>query len=332
MAAGATAPLHATIGHHTLQDPASRRGDMPYRPLGRTGEHVSLVGLGGHHIGRIGDEKESVALIRAAIDAGITFMDNCWDYHGGASETRMGKALQDGYRKKVFLMTKIDGQTRAAAARQLDESLQRLRTDVIDLLQYHEIIRCEDPDRIFAGGCAHEAVAEARSAGKVRFVGFTGHKDPYVHLRMLEVAAKKGFRFDAVQMPLNAMDAHFRSFERQVLPVLVQDGIGVLAMKSMGDGLLLKSNTLDATEGLHYGMNLPVSTVITGIDSKKILDQALAAVRTFRPLTADQRKTLLERTAAAAAEGRFEKFKTTNAIDGTAKNPQWLGEPDQMGG
>src|SRR5216684_1341527 len=200
----------------------------------------------------------------------------------------MGKALQDGYRNKVFLMTKIDGRTKKAAAEQLDQSLQRLKTEVIDLLQFHEVIRLEDPDRIFAEGGALEAVLAAKKAGKVRFVGFTGHKDPLVHLRMLEVAAKHSFRFDTVQMPLNVMDAHFRSFGEKVLPVLIKEGIGVLGMKSMGDGLILKSKTVTPAECLHYAMTLPTATVITGIDSLEILKQDLEAVKTFRPLTEKQ--------------------------------------------
>jgi predicted aldo/keto reductase-like oxidoreductase len=305
------------------------RGEMIYRELGRTGENVSAIGLGGHHIGRQKEEKESIEIIRAAIDAGITFMDNCWDYHDGGSEIRMGKALQDGYRKKVFLMTKIDGRTRQAAAEQLDQSLQRLRTDVIDLLQFHEVIRLEDPDRIFAENGALKAVEAARKWGKIRFIGFTGHKDPLVHLRMLEVAAEHGFRFDAVQMPLNVMDAQFRSFGQKVLPVLVREGIGVLAMKPMGDGPILKSKAVTPVECLHYSMTLPVSTVITGIDSLKILKQDLEAVRTFRPLTKKEVAALLSRTSAAAADGRFEAFKTTNAFDGTAHNPAWLGAADE---
>ena len=305
------------------------RGDMRYRALGRTGEEVSLVGLGGHHIGRQKEEMESIAIIRAAVDSGITFMDNCWDYHDGGSEVRMGKALRDGYRKKVFLMTKIDGRTKKAAAEQIDQSLQRLQTGVIDLIQHHEVLRLEDPDRIFAEGGAQEAVLEAKKAGKIRFVGFTGHKDPLVHLRMLEVAAKHGFRFDTVQMPLNLMDAHFRSFEKHVLPALVKEGIGVLGMKSMGDGLILKSKTVTPVECLHYAMTLPTATVITGIDSLEILKQALEAVKTFRPLTAEQVAALLRRTAKAASEGRFEPFKTTNGFDGTAQHPEWLGAPDK---
>ncbi|QEL20655.1 aldo/keto reductase [Limnoglobus roseus] len=304
------------------------RGDMRYRTLGRTGEEVSLLGLGGHHIGRQKEEKESIEIIRTAIDAGVTFLDNCWDYHDGGSEVRMGKALQGGYRKKVFLMTKIDGRTKKAAAQQIEDSLGRLRTDVIDLVQFHEIIRLEDPDRIFADGAALEAVQEAKKAGKLRFVGFTGHKDPLVHLRMLEVAAAHGFRFDAVQMPLNVMDAHFRSFEKKVLPELVKEQVGVLGMKSLGDGSILKSKTATPVECLHYAMSLPTSVVVSGMDSLAILRQNLAAVKSFKPLTGEQVAELLGRTAKAAAEGKYERFKTTNGFDGTAKNPKWLGADD----
>jgi len=304
------------------------RGEMRYRTLGRTGEQVSVIGLGGHHIGRQKHEKDSIEIIRAAVDAGINFMDNCWDYHNGGSEIRMGKALKDGYRKRVFLMTKIDGRTKEEAARQIDQSLQRLQTETIDLLQHHEVLRLEDPDRIFARRGAMEAVLAAQKAGKVRFIGFTGHKDPLVHLRMLEVAAQHEFRFDTVQMPLNVMDAHFRSFRQNVLPTLVRDGIGVLGMKPMGDGLILKSKTVTPLECLHYAMTLPTSTVITGIDSLKILKQDLEAVKTFRPLSEKQMSALLARTARAASQGRFEGFKTTNGFDGTAKNPAWLGTAD----
>ena len=326
----ATSTLATATGGITLaRSDETRRGDMLYRQLGRTKEEVSVLGLGGHHIGRQADEKESIAIIRTAIDAGINFMDNCWDYHEGGSEIRMGKALNDGYRKKVFLMTKLDGRTKKAATEQIDESLRRLQTDVIDLIQHHEVIRMEDPDRIFAEGGAQEAVLAARKAGKVRFVGFTGHKDPQVHLRMLEVSKEHGFRFDAVQMPLNVLDAHFRSFEKHVVPVLVRDGIGVLGMKAMGDGLVLKSKAASAVECLHYAMSLPTSTVITGIDSLEILKQDLDAVKNFRPLTEEQLKALLGRTASAASQGKFERFKTTNGFDGTARNPAWLGESDK---
>jgi predicted aldo/keto reductase-like oxidoreductase len=304
------------------------RAEMRFRPLGRTGEEVSVIGLGGHHIGRQKDESDSIRIIRAAVDAGINFMDNCWDYHDGGSEVRMGKALKHGYRNKVFLMTKIDGRTKKEASKQIDQSLKRLQTDVIDLLQHHEVIRMEDPDRIFAEGGAQEAVLQAKKAGKIRFIGFTGHKDPLVHLRMLDVAAQHEFRFDAVQMPLNVMDAHFRSFEKHVLPVLVKEGIGVLGMKSMGDGLILKSKTVTPVKCLHYAMTLPTSTVITGIDSFKILEQDLEAVRTFRPFSEKQMSALLARTALPASQGRFEGFKTTNGFDGTAHNPAWLGAAD----
>jgi aryl-alcohol dehydrogenase-like predicted oxidoreductase len=307
----------------------TRKGDMLYRQLGRTKEEVSAIGLGGHHIGRLKEEKDSVALIRAAVDAGITFMDNCWDYHDGKSEEWMGKALADGYRKKVFLMTKIDGRTKKAAAEQIDQSLKRLRTDVIDLIQHHEVIRLEDPDRIFADGGAQEAVEAARKAGKVRYVGFTGHKDPLVHLRMLEVAKDHGVTFDAAQMPLNVLDAHFRSFEKQVVPALLKAGVGVLGMKSMGDGLVLKSKAATPVECLRYALSLPTSVVISGIDSQDILKQNLTVVKDFKPLTEKEAADLLARTKAAAAKGEWERFKTTNAFDGTAQHPTWLGEPDQ---
>jgi predicted aldo/keto reductase-like oxidoreductase len=300
-------------------------GGMIYRQLGRTGEKVSAIGLGGFHIGGQKDEQESIRIIRGAIDRGITFLDNCWDYHGGSSELRMGKALADGYRQKVFLMSKIDGRNRETAARQIDESLKRLQTDRIDLMQFHEIIRMEDPDRIFAPGGAMEAMRAAKQAGKIRFIGFTGHKDPLVHQRMLEVAAANRFRFDAVQMPLNVMDAHFRSFERKVLPMLQRNGIGVLGMKPMGDGVILQSKVVTPIECLHYALSLPTSTVITGIDSMPILDQAIEAARTFKQMGKTEISALLARTAQAASTGKYELFKTDVRFDGTAKNPQWLG-------
>ena len=237
----------------------------------------------------------------------------------------MGKALRDGYRDKVFLMTKIDGRTKQAAAEQIDESLKRLQTDHVDLMQHHEVIRLEDPDRIFAEGGAQEALLEAQKAGKIRYIGFTGHKDPFVHLRMLEVAAKHHFRFDTVQMPLNVMDAHFRSFEHEVLPVLVKDQIGVLGMKSMADKKIVDSGVVTPLECLHYAMTLPTSVVITGMESMKVLDQALEAVRAFKPMTTSQVAALLKRTATAAAGGRYEPFKTTPDFDSTARHPEWLG-------
>jgi predicted aldo/keto reductase-like oxidoreductase len=302
-----------------------KKGEMLYRTLGSTGEEVSVIGVGGYHIGKPPDEQAGIRLIQSALDNGINFMDNSWDYHDGESEIRMGKALQNGYRDRAFLMTKIDGRAKEAATKQINESLKRLQTDRIDLLQHHEIIRMEDPDRVFAPGGSMEAVVEAQKAGKIRYIGFTGHKDPLVHLRMLEVAKQNNFRFDTVQMPLNVMDAHFRSFEQQVLPILVEEQIGVLGMKSMGNPYILQSNTVKPIECLHYAMNLPTSTVITGIDSMKILEQALEAVRTFEPMSQEQVTALLDRTREAAAKGKYELFKTTNQYDSTAKNPQWLG-------
>jgi len=309
----------------SAEPPAAAAGGMPYRTLGRSGEKVSLVGLGGYHIANQENVEESIRIIRTAIDNGINFLDNCWDYHDGESEVRMGKALRDGYRKKVFLMTKIDGQVKEVAARQIDESLRRLQTEVIDLVQFHEVIRPGDPERIFGPNGSFEAALEAKKAGKLRYIGFTGHKDPDIHLKMLDTAFKHGFTFDAVQMPLNVMDAHFKSFAKKVVPVLTQHGIGVLGMKPMGSGFILKSNTVRPVECLHYAMNLPTSVVITGCDSLKILEQALEAARTFRPLGEKQLAAILAKTAPVAAQGEFEPFKTTTDFDGTAHNPQWLG-------
>jgi len=300
---------------------------MIYRTLGSTGEKVSAIGVGGWHLGLSKvDEDLAIRIVRSAIDRGINFLDNCWDYNEGVSETRMGKALRDGYREKAFVMTKIDGRTKQEAAKQLDESLERLEVDCIDLVQHHEIIRFEDPHRVFAEDGANAALVEARKAGKLRYIGFTGHKDPLVHLYMLEVAEQNGFKFDAVQMPLNLMDAHYRSFARDVLPELVKQNIGILGMKSMASGILLKSNTVTPIECLHYALNLPTSVVITGIDSMEILDQALEAVRTFNPLSQNEHDALLARTSAAAVKGYFEPFKTTSIFDGTAQHPEWLGE------
>ena len=310
----------------SLAGAADADSGMIYRTLGSTGEKVSALGLGGYHIGKSDlSEDESIRLIRAALDRGMNFLDNCWDYNGGVSEIRMGKALRDGYRQKAFLMTKIDGRTKESAAQQIDESLSRLQTDHVDLMQFHEVIRLEDPDRIFAAGGAMEAMLAAKQAGKVRYIGFTGHKDPYVHLRMLEMAKAHNFHFDAVQMPLNVMDAHFRSFREQVVPVLVREKIGILGMKCFGDHFILNSNTVQPIECLHYCLNLPVSVQITGIDSTQILDQAFEAAKTFKPMSQQQVAALLARTTQAAAHGEFELYKTTSHFDGTAHNPSYLG-------
>jgi aryl-alcohol dehydrogenase-like predicted oxidoreductase len=298
---------------------------MPYRTLGRTDVKVSLLGLGGFHIGTQREESDSIRIVRAAIDQGVNFMDNCWDYNEGESERRMGKALRDGYREKVFLMTKIDGQDRATAEKQIHECLTRLQTDRIDLLQFHEIIREADPDRIFAQGGAVEAVLKARDAGKVRFIGFTGHKSPAIHLKMLETASGHSFAFDTVQLPLNVMDAHFDSFEKKVLPVLQKDNIGILGMKPMGNKLILETKTATPVECLHYAMNLPLHVVITGCDSLPILEQALEAARTFRPLPPEEVSRILAKTEHAAKTGRHELYKTGDVFDATDRNPHWLG-------
>jgi aryl-alcohol dehydrogenase-like predicted oxidoreductase len=298
---------------------------MIYRKLGTTGERVSAIGLGGYHIGVPNDDNEGIRIIRTAVDRGITFLDNSWDYHDGGSEIRMGKALRDGYRKRVFLMTKYDGRTRESAARQIDESLKRLQVDVIDLIQFHENIRMEDPDRYFAPGGAHEAVMAAKKAGKVRYIGFTGHKDPAVHLRMLDIAAQHDFHFDACQMPLNVLDFHFRSFAHSVVPRLVKQGIAVLGMKPLASGNVLKAGAPPPIECLHYALNLPTSVVINGCDSMERLEQALEAARTFKPLTAEQLNALVAKTKVVAMTGEFEPFKTTPQFDATAKHPEWLG-------
>ena len=300
---------------------------MPMRTLGRTGVQVSLIGLGGWHLGfKYIDDQLAMRIIRSAIDNGVNFMDNCWDYNEGASEIRMGNALKDGYRDRVFLMTKIDGRTRKEATKQLEESLKRLQVDHIDLVQHHEILRYEDPHRIFAEEGANAALIEARDAGKIRFIGFTGHKDPRIHMHTLEVAEENGFEFDAVQMPLNVMDAHYRSFEKLVLPELVKRNIGVLAMKALANGTILESKTVSAIECLQYAMTLPSSVVITGCESMEDLEQALTAARTFKPMTGEQVQALLARTAQPAARGEYELFKTTSIYDGTASHPEWLGE------
>jgi aryl-alcohol dehydrogenase-like predicted oxidoreductase len=305
---------------------------MPRRPLGRTGESVSAIGLGGWHLGlKHVDETLATRIIHAAVDGGIDFMDNSWDYNGGASEERMGKALEGGRRDRVFLMTKIDGRSKKEAARQLDESLKRLRTDRIDLVQHHEVIRYEDADRIFREGGANEALLEAREAGKLRYIGFTGHKDPHIHLHTLQVARDHGFAFDAVQMPLNVMDAHYRSFEKLVLPELVRDGVGVLAMKSMANGIILRSGAVTATECLHYALNLPTSVVITGCDSMEVLRQAFDAAASFSPMGTEALDVLLGKTAALARTGEYEPFKTSSIFDSTATNIEWLGEePERL--
>jgi aryl-alcohol dehydrogenase-like predicted oxidoreductase len=302
-------------------------GVVPVRELGRTGEMVSAIGLGGWHLALPHvDAKTTEKLVRESIDRGITFMDNSWDYNEGESERRMGKALGDGYRQKAFLMTKIDGRTADEAMRQLEECLDRLRTDCIDLVQHHEVIRFEDPHRIFSEEGAQGALLKAQQQGKLRYIGFTGHKDPHIHLHTLAVGREHGFHFDAVQMPLNVMDAHYRSFEKLVLPELVRERIGVLGMKPMAAGVIVRSGQATALECLRYALRLPTSVVITGIDTLEYLDQACEAARTFQQMTDAEAEALLARTKQGAVRGDLEPFKTTSIFDATALNPAWLGE------
>ena len=320
-AAAASAVVPAIL---RVRGASTASGEMQYRTLGRTGEKVSIVGLGGAHIALPG-VSDGERIVRTAIDNGINFMDNCWDYNGGQSEIRMGKALRNGYREKVFLMTKLDGHDAKTATAQLDESLRRLQVDHVDLIQFHEVIRMEDPERIFAPAGALEGMLKARQLGKVRYIGFTGHKSPAIHLHMLDTASKNNFTFDTVQMPLNVMDAHYDSFTNLVLPVLVQHNIGVLGMKPMGAQVILRSGVVEAPECLRYAMSLPTSVVITGCDSVAILQQAIEVARNFRPMTDDERTALLARTAPVASNGQFELYKTSHHFDGTWQNPQWLG-------
>jgi aryl-alcohol dehydrogenase-like predicted oxidoreductase len=302
-----------------------KSAQIPRRRLGRTGEQVSLVGLGGYHVGVQKDPQESLRIVRSAIDAGINFLDNCWDYNDGESELRMGRALRDGYRKRAFVMTKIDGRSKAGAARQIDESLRRLQTDYIDLMQIHEMIHTRDAERVFAPGGAVEALLAAKQAGKVRYLGFTGHKSAAVHLHMLDTAKQHGLRFDAVQLCLNVMDAHDPDgFEQRVIPRLQADDIGILGMKSLAGGSILESKTVSATECIQYVMSLPVSSVITGCDSMRALRQSITAAQSFRPWSAAQRSSVLARTQQAAADRRYEGYKISDRFDDTDRNPDWV--------
>jgi aryl-alcohol dehydrogenase-like predicted oxidoreductase len=320
--AGAAAAF-AACSRFVRRASADPNGSVPTDTLGRTGVTVSRIGVGGWHLG-VPPRDEAIRIVHEAMDHGVTFLDNCWDYNDGESERRMGDALQGGYRQRAFLMTKLDGRTAAAASGQLDQSLQRLRTDRIDLVQVHEVIRTTDPARVFGPGGAMEALVSARQAGKIRFIGFTGHKSPAVHLAMLDTAARHGFRFDTVQMPLNVMDAHYDSFEARVLPRLVKEGIGVLGMKPLGSGVILESRAVTAPECLRYALSLPTSVVITGCDSIGVLRQALAAAIGFQPLDERERQALLAKTAPIAGAGEYEPYKTTRRFDGTAHHPQWL--------
>lgn len=284
-----------------------------------------MIGLGGFHLS-IPSEDDAIRIVQAAVDAGIDFLDNSWDYDDGSSEERMGKALaQGGYRDRAFVMTKVDGRTKDAARRQLDESLRRLRTDHVDLWQFHEVIRFEDAELAFSRGGV-EAAIEARDAGKVRYIGYTGHKDPAIHLHMLDVAERNGFRFDTVQMPVNVMDVHYHSFVTHVLPRLVARGIGVLGMKPMGDSTILESGVVDAPTCLRFALSQPTSVVITGCESIERLRQAIDVATHFEPLSPAEMRDVLDRTAPFAADGAYEEYKTTHMHDSTAHHPEWLGE------
>ncbi len=292
----------------------SQSGAVPRRMLGRTGVEVSALCFGGAHLGRIDGEAEAIRVLHEAIDAGVTFLDNAWEYNHGLSEERMGKALQ-GRRQQVFLMTKVcsHGRDKQVAMQQLEESLRRLRTDHLDLWQIHEVIYANDPDRHFAPGGVIEAMQDAKRQGKVRFLGFTGHKDPAIHLKMLQ----HDFPFDTCQLPLNVFDGTYRSFEQEVLPVLNERGIAPLAMKSLsGNGDAVKRGLVSPEEALRYVLSLPVATVVSGIDSREVLRQNLAIARSFTPMTVAEMETLRARMAPYAREGEFELFKSSNRYDG----------------
>ncbi|HYG99878.1 MAG TPA: aldo/keto reductase [Terriglobales bacterium] len=329
--AAAILPLESTLAL-AESDQSTKAGDMQFRTLGRTGEKVSVIGVGGAHIGgeKVSDA-EAIRIMRTAIDSGVNFMDNCWDYHDGRSEMLMGRALQGGYRQKVFLMTKIDGRDAKTAAKQINESLQRLKTDHIDLMQIHEVIRSNDPQRCFEPGGAMEAIIAAKKAGKIRYVGFTGHKSPDLHLRMIDVARKNKFHFDTMQMPINIFDAHYDSFEKRVLPVAEKEGIAVLGMKPMGGKFLLETKTVTPVECLQYALSQTVSVVITGIDSMNILKQDLRVAREFQPMGKDAISALLQKTAKVASTGKHEKYKTSTHFDGTHRHPEWLGPGGEKG-
>ena len=309
---------------------------IPKRRLGRTGEMVSCIGLGGAHIGRVPDAATSVKLIRDAIDRGITFMDNSWDYNDGHSEEWMGQALKSaGYRDRVFLMTKVDGRDKTTAKAQLDESLRRLQTDCIDLWQFHEIVRSNDPTRIFAEGGAIEAALEAQQAGNIRYIGFTGHKKPAIHLEMLLLGEERGFVPDTVQMPVNVLDPHYDSFIVHVLPELLKRDIGVIGMKTFGDPFIFESVTgaglATPEEMLRFSLSQPTSVVVTGITDDKLLDQAVRVATDFVPMTEAEMDALLARTRTLGMTGESQKMKTGFTFDSTHETPAWLGPEGEAG-
>jgi aryl-alcohol dehydrogenase-like predicted oxidoreductase len=290
------------------------------RPFGRSGDAVSILALGGYHLGKVRTVTESVRIVHEAIDAGVTFLDNAWEYHEGESERRMGRAIADR-RDRVFLMTKVctHGRDARVAMRQLEESLRRLRTDHLDLWQVHECVYENDPERHFAAGGVIEALDKAKAQGKVRYVGFTGHKHPDIHLRMLST----GYPFDACQLPLNGFDASFRSFQDRVLPELARRGIAAIGMKSLGgDGRAVKKKVVRVDDALRYAMSLQVCAVVSGIDSLKVLRQNLRIARAFTPMTPRERQQYERQIADAAADGRFELYKTTAEHEGDVGRQQ----------
>jgi predicted aldo/keto reductase-like oxidoreductase len=304
-------------------------GEMPYRTLGGTGEKVSLLGMGGWPLGgRMSSQEEATRFVRTAIDSGINYLETSWDYLYGLSENRLGKALLDGYRKRVFLATKIDGRSKEIANNQLQESLHRLHTDCIDLVQFHEVLYMDEPDKIFGSGGAIETVLAARNAGKLRFIGFTGHYDPDVHVKLLNLAAQNNFRFDTGMIVLNVMDAHYKSFTKKVLPLLMQHGTAILAFKSMAGGRFLTPDNVLArinvttAQCLHYVMNLPVSVVISGMDNLEMLKQNVETARNFQPLPQTEVSALLAKTADAANAGQYEWFKGPEGLGWTKEHPE----------
>jgi predicted aldo/keto reductase-like oxidoreductase len=322
---GAQAKLDGAAAHIPLPAVSTVNG-IGRRKLGRADVEVSIIGIGGYHMGlKSVSEADGIRVVRRALDEGINFLDNCWDYNDGVSEERMGKALQDGYRQKAFLMTKIDGRTGASARQQLEQSLVRLKTDHIDLLQIHEVIRMGDPEQAFEAGKVVEVLKQARQEGKIRFIGFTGHKSPEIHLHMIETADKQGFTFDTVQMPVNALDQHFDSFQQKVIPAAQKRGMAVLGMKPLANGAIPKTNTVSAAEALHYAMSVPVTVTINGCQSMADLEQALGVARNFKPMDEQQKIAVLQKTAPVAMAGKFELYKSSQIYDGTALNPKWLG-------
>jgi aryl-alcohol dehydrogenase-like predicted oxidoreductase len=287
---------------------------IPRRSLGRTGLEVSALGIGGYHLGSANSDAEAIQIVNEALDAGVNFFDNAWEYHRGLSEERLGRALK-GKRDRAIVMTKVctHGRGKDVAMRQLDESLTRLQTDHLDVWQIHEVIYENDPDLIFGPNGAAEALLQAKQQGKARFLGFTGHKDPSLHLEMLS----HNFPFDTVQMPLNCLDATFRSFETKVLPEVNRRGMAALGMKSFGgSGELVREGAVVVTMGLRYAMSLPVAVTISGIDSLDVLHQNLEVARGFQPLNAAEMQTMRDACRFEASDGHLELFKTTKEYDG----------------